>query len=379
MHISKKLMALGAFFVLAVGIAGCGSGISGNSVASVAGNPITTQAFDHWMYVASKGNAEEEEEEGDSDVPIIVPEDPPGFSGCIAQVRAQIPTYAKTPAKTLRADCKSLFTSLTSQVLGFLIDAYWYQADAHRLGVNMSTAHIDSLFAQEKKSEFKTAAAYNAYLSESGETTADLLFQVRYTTAEKALVAHYTKKVTPAAISAYYNSHASQFGTQETRNVRIVRTNSKSRASAAKAALASGHSWKSVAKQYSIDAATKNDGGLLANVTNGEEEKQLNTAIFSSPLNKVEGPIKTVFGYYIVQVIKITPSTHQSLAKSTATIKELLTEQDSTAATTDLTKAVKKLYGNETLCRSLWSISDCKGYKAPKTKTSSTATAATTS
>ncbi len=57
MRISRKLAALAAFFVVGAAVAGCGSSIPGNSVATVAGNPITLQAFNHWMYVAAKEQA----------------------------------------------------------------------------------------------------------------------------------------------------------------------------------------------------------------------------------------------------------------------------------------------------------------------------------
>src|ERR1700685_4374596 len=108
MTIMKKyIMALGAFFVLAVGLSACGGGIPGNSVAVMAGNPITLQTFNHWMYVAAKGQASES-----SGSPVIVPNDPPSFTNCIAQVRRQIPTLAKTSAATLKSDCGQLFTSL---------------------------------------------------------------------------------------------------------------------------------------------------------------------------------------------------------------------------------------------------------------------------
>src|SRR5260370_29330581 len=112
----RRFAALGAFFVVAVAVAACGSGVPGNSVADVAGNPITTRAFDHWLYVAAKSQAAQS-----PGSPVIVPNDPPNFSHCIAQVRAQIPTLAKSTDKTLRSDCKQLFTSLSSQVMDFLI------------------------------------------------------------------------------------------------------------------------------------------------------------------------------------------------------------------------------------------------------------------
>ena len=133
----KSILALGAFFVLAAGLSACGSGLAGNSVADMAGNSITTSAFNHWMFVAAKGNASQSPGQ-----PVIVPNDPPDFKKCIAQVRKQIPTLAKTTDKQLKSDCNQLFTSLGNQVMDFLIKSYWYQAEAHRLGIKITDAQI---------------------------------------------------------------------------------------------------------------------------------------------------------------------------------------------------------------------------------------------
>jgi hypothetical protein len=227
MRKSRILSALGAFFVLALVVAGCGSAIPGNSVASVSGNPITTQAFNHWMYVAAKGNATQS-----AGAPVIVPTDPPSFSGCIKQVRAQIPSLSKTPDKQIRSDCAQLFTSLKSQVMDFLIKAYWYQAEAYKLHIHLSDAQVEKAFVAAKKSQFPTANAYNTFLTETGQTPNDILYRVRVNEIYKDLLARNTKKVTPATISAYYQSHQSQFGTPATRNIRIVRTKSQAQAQA---------------------------------------------------------------------------------------------------------------------------------------------------
>ena len=102
----RRLLALGAFFVVAAALGGCGSGVPGNSVASVSGNPITTAAFNHWMYVAAKSQAAQ-----NPGAPVIVPNDPPDFKNCMAQARKLIPTLAKTPDAQLKTDCSKLFTS----------------------------------------------------------------------------------------------------------------------------------------------------------------------------------------------------------------------------------------------------------------------------
>ncbi|HET9720297.1 MAG TPA: peptidyl-prolyl cis-trans isomerase [Solirubrobacteraceae bacterium] len=367
MRLSRKLTALGAFFVLALAVAGCGSGgLSGTSVADVAGNQISMRAFDHWMFVAAKGNSS-----STPGAPVIVPNDPPNFTSCIKQVRQQIPSLAKTPDKTLKTECAALFQSLSSQVMDFLIKSYWYQLLAHKLHVNLTKAQLNAAFAQARKqSNLTTTAALDKFLSQTGQTMSDILYRVRVNELYKDLIKRETKQVNAAAIAAYYKAHPTQFGSPETRNLRIVRTNSKTQAQAAYSALKSGQSWQTVAKKYSVDTATKNSGGLLTGVTNGEEEHALNQVAFSAPLNKLEGPVHGTFGWYVVEVVKVTAATHQSLAKATLLIRQLLTSQYQTAAATAVDTAAKRNWGKQTNCRSGYAMADCAGYKPPKTSTS---------
>jgi foldase protein PrsA len=370
----KKSAALGAFFIaVALIVAGCGSsGVPSNAVASVAGNPISMKAYDHWMFVAEMGNAEE-----DPGAPVIVPTDPPNFAGCIKQVRKQIPSLAKTSDKEIKSDCSQLFTSLSGQVMDFLIKAYWYQADAHKDGIKLTAKQLATAFTQAKKQQFTSTAEYTAFLKSTGQTQADIIYRVRVNKIYSELLTKQEQKVTTAAISSYYSSHKSQFGTKESRNLLIVRTNSDSQIKLAEAALKSGQSWAAVAKKYSVDASTKNNGGVLNGVTNGEEEAALNTVAFSAPLNKLEGPVKGTFGYYLVKVTKIKAGTQQTLTKATSLIKQLLTSKYQTAAENKVNATSKKNWGSQTLCSPLFSMADCHGYKKPKTSTSTTAAGST--
>ena len=369
----KTFLALGAFFVVGVALSGCGSGIPGNAVADMAGNPISTTAFKHWMYIAAKGSSAQT-----PGAPVIVPSDPPNFDSCVSQVKAQIPTFAKgkTDAQ-IRTACKQLFTSLNGQVMDFLIRAYWYQAQATKLGIKVSQADINTAFAAAKKQQFPTDAAFKTFLSQSGQTLNDIVFRVRVNEIYKKLLAKHQSTLNAAAIQTYYNNHRSQFGKPTTRNIRIVRTNTLNEANAAKAALMHGQSWDVVAKKYSIDNATKNKGGVITGVTKGQEEQALDTAAFGAKINTIVGPVHGQFGYYIVEVTKITTGTQQTLAQATPLIKQILNGNRQTAAQTAVDAQAKKQWLSQTKCRSDYAMADCSGYKAPKT-TASTAPSTTT-
>jgi foldase protein PrsA len=372
MKVRRTVLALSAFFVAALAVAGCGSSVPGDSVADVAGNPITSQAFNHWMYVAAKSQAAQSPGQ-----PVIVPNDPPNFNNCIAQVRKQIPSLAKTATKTIRSDCKQLFTSLSSQVMDFLIKAYWYQADANKLGVKVTDAEVQKAFDTAKNQQFPNGSGFNTFLSQTGQTLPDILFRFRINEIVQKLVAKHNSTVTPAQIQSYYNSHSSQFGTQESRNIRVVLASSLANANAAKKALDSGQSWTTVAKKYSTDPTTKNTGGLLTGVTKSQADPALASVAFTAPLNKVMGPVKGQFGYYVFDVIKDTPATHQTLAQATALIKQQLTTQQQQNAQTAVDNHAKKDWLSQTTCRTGYAMADCKGYKAPKTATTGSSTATT--
>ena len=360
-------MALCAFFVaVAVAVSGCGSSIPSGAVASVAGNPISKRAVDHWMYLVDKGQSAQS-----PGAPVIVPNDPPQFAKCISQARTAYPTLKKETDSQVRTTCKTLFTQLVGQAMGYLIPAYWYQAEAHKQGLTVSDAAVaKQLTAEKKQNGIKTGAQFQALLKEQGLTQADIEYEIRTSLVLKKLEAKHPATVTSADISSYYNQHKSSFGHPQSRNLREVLATSRAKAQAAIAALKSGQSWGVVAKKYSTDPTSKNKGGLLPGVTQGSQDASLTKAAFAAPLNHVVGPVKAQFGWYVVQVIKIIPATQEPLAKATPQIRSTLTSTKAQAAQTAVTDQVKKAYGSTTLCTKTYSVANCKGYKAPKTSTS---------
>ncbi|HWC85193.1 MAG TPA: peptidyl-prolyl cis-trans isomerase [Solirubrobacteraceae bacterium] len=340
-------MALGAIFVGGVAISGCGSAVPGDAVAVVAGNPISTRALAHWGYVAAVGQAQVS-----PGSPVIVP-DPPNYVKCIASLKKIAP--ASIPHSELKSACVSQF----QQTMEYLVRSAWVQGEAAARGIKVTPAQVMSKFTTAKNQQFKTTAQFSTFLSQTGQTINDILYRFRI-----SLLAQ--KLATPAAVAAYYKQHLTSYSTPERRNVRIILTKTLSKANAAKAALTHGKSWAATAKQYSIDPATKNTGGLLADVVTGEEPAALSTVIFSAAKQKLEGPVKTPFGYYLAEVTSILPATTQSLAKESATIK-------STLANTALSSPPwLKKWKAKTTCRAGFTIPDCKNYVAPKTTTTAT-------
>jgi foldase protein PrsA len=367
----RSIPALGAVLFALVGLAACG-GIPGNAVVKVGSTPITKEAFDHWMTVASSSSATSTSEKP------IVPE-PPNYSACIAHLAATTAKPAKgqkapTTAE-LKSECEEEYKSLQSEVLGFLISSQWVISEAESLGVKATDAEVKKEFAKIKGEEFPKAAEFEKFLKSSGQTVSDLLLRVKLNMLSSKIQKQVVKnkgKVTEADVAKYYSENKSKYGTPEKRNVRIVLTKTEAAASSAKKEVESGKSFASVAKKDSIDPTSKANGGLLTEVVKGEEEKALSEAIFSASKGKLGGPVKTPFGYYIYEVVSTTPGTQQSLSQVKATIKEQLISTNEQQALSKFVKEFKKRWLEKTECRSGYVVADCKGYKAPKTKSTLT-------
>jgi foldase protein PrsA len=348
-------------------IAGCGADVPPSGVAKIGDTVITKDQFNHWMEAAAHGSAAPGSK-------VTIP-DPPNFTKCIAnQAKQPVPKGAKKPTTAqLKTQCKQQYDALKQQVMQFLISAEWIQQEAKKEGVKVSDKEVQKQFQDQKKQSFQKEADYQKFLKTSGMTEADLLFRVKLDVISNDVRTKVIKgkdKVTDAQISSYYNKNKQRFAQPERRDLLVVLTRTKAKADAAKKALDGGQKWAAVAKKYSIDEASKAQGGKLPGVAKGQQEKAFDDAIFGAKKGATTGPVKTQFGYYVFQVTKVTPASQQTLAQTKETIRNLLKSQNQQKALNDFVKKFRKDYKDKTKCAKAYVIPDCAN--APKTKSTTT-------
>jgi foldase protein PrsA len=225
--------------------------------------------------------------------------------------------------------------------------------------------------------QFPSTAEFEKFMASSGQTVSDLLLRVKLNMLSQKIqqkIAKSKVKVTQAQIQKYYNENKSRYGTPEKRQVQIILTRLPQEAEAAKKEVESGKSFASVAKAKSIDRTSKSKGGQLGEISKGQEEQALDTAIFSAKPHTLSGPVNTSFGFYIFEVLGTKAGTQQSLSQVQASIKQQLTATQQQTALSTFVKTFKKKWVAKTDCRSGYVVEDCKQYKAPKTGSTGTAT-----
>lgn len=362
----NRLLGLAGLAVVPVLVAGCG-GVPGNAVATVDGTAITKKDYTHWAGAIAKSSGSQ-----DATIP-----DPPSYAKCIAAKRAKLPKPGKGQPSTsdaqLKTQCKSENEQILNQTLTLLLQMEYVDKEAEQLDVAPSKAELQKNYDTQIKQSFPKKGDLEKFLKQSGLSESDYRMYLDNQLKQQKIIESVNKKagdVTDADIEKYYNENKERFAQPERRDLRVVLTKTKGKAEEAKSAIEGGQSFAAVAKEFSIDQASKAQGGKLAGVAKGQQEQALDTAVFGAEKGELTGPVKTQFGWYVFEVTKETAASQQSLAEAKETIKQVLTSQTQQKALEKFSKDFEKEWKGKTECASGYKTTLCKnGPKATPTPT----------
>ncbi len=140
---------------------------------------------------------------------------------------------------------------------------------------------------------------------------------------------------TQAQIQQYYNDHASDYSVPEQAKSRHILISvpagadaktdaaAKAKAESVLKQLQAGGSWTELAKKYSDDPGSKDQGGELGFAQRGKMVPAFDQAIFSQKIGDI-AVVKTNFGYHVVQVEERQTAHTQPLTEVQSAIAETL-------------------------------------------------------
>ena len=133
--------------------------------------------------------------------------------------------------------------------------------------------------------------------------------------------------VTDAQIKQYFDKNHAAFDKPEQVKARHILVPDLKTAEKVEADLKSGKDFAAEAKQYSIDPGSKDKGGDLGTFRRGQMVPAFDKAAFSLPVGQISQPVKSPFGYHIIQVESRDPGQKATLDNSKDKIAELLRQQ----------------------------------------------------
>ena len=163
--------------------------------------------------------------------------------------------------------------------------------------------------------------------------------KIQYLAFDASKIPGGKAQISDADVQAYYNAHQTQYKTEEQVKTRHILITSRAGAdaqtdAAAKAKaqdilkqLQGGANFADLAKKYSEDPGSKDQGGELPLVpTAGLDPAYAKAAMALNP-GQTSGLVKSAFGYHIIQTEQKVPAGTKPLAEVKDTIVQLLQQQ----------------------------------------------------
>jgi parvulin-like peptidyl-prolyl isomerase len=222
------------------------------------------------------------------------------------------------------------YAQIRDQAVRFLVQRAQFEVKADDLGVDVSDDAVDKRIDEYIKDRHQgSKEKFQAELKQQGLSDQQARDIIRANLVQEAIYNKVTAdvKVTDEQIKDYYEKNQAQYGTPETRLVRHVLVKDKALANRLYNQLrAPGADWAGIAKRYSQDPGSKNKGGRYT-ATKGQVVPEFGKAAFSMKTNAVTEPVKTQFGYHIIQALApIKKGTTTPFAQVKEAIRQQLTQ-----------------------------------------------------
>src|SRR4051794_13440222 len=287
------------------------------------------------------------------------------LDGLIARAKATYKTQKRAFPKAGTAEDQSL----QQQAVAFLVQRAEYDNRAEELKLAVTDKEIDARIDQVKKQSFGgSQKKLDAQLKAQGYTTESLRADIRAQLLSEKIYNTVTKdaKVTDSAISKYYTQNKSQYSQAESRDVRHILVKTKAQANDIYDQLKAGANFAALAKKYSTDPGSKDNGGKLT-IIRGQTVAPFDTTAFLLSTNQISRPIKTEYGYHVIQPISdVKPPKVTPLKDAKPAIQATLLDKAKTDAITKWTNDTKAFFAKK--------VNYATGYAPPAAATDSTST-----
>jgi parvulin-like peptidyl-prolyl isomerase len=224
----------------------------------------------------------------------------------------------------------SEYESLKGQAVDFLVQRAELEDEANDMGIDVSDGEIDARIRKLVKQFYgDSEKKYEQAIKAQGLTKETARDEVKAQLISEELYKKVTGdvKISDKEIKDYYDSNKSIYVQKESRDVRHILVTKKSLADQLYGQLKAGANFATLAKKYSKDPGSAQNGGRLT-ITRGQTVKEFDKTAFALKKGQLSPPIHTQYGYHIIQALSdIRPAKTTPLDKVKGSIRQQLEQQ----------------------------------------------------
>jgi foldase protein PrsA len=158
------------------------------------------------------------------------------------------------------------------------------------------------------RSQFPDEAAFTKRLEDSGTNLAELTQEIKGQVLREALLVKAKGlTVADAEIQKFFDDNKERLGAPEAAHVRHILVKTEKEAKDFLTSLRAGADFAALAKQVSLDNATKDNGGDLGFVTKGNLQPEVEKVVFALKTGQISEPVSTPSGYHLIKLDELRP------------------------------------------------------------------------
>jgi foldase protein PrsA len=211
------------------------------------------------------------------------------------------------------------------QALEMLISQKIIDLEAKKQNIEVSGADIENEL--ERLYEYYGGKeSFNQAMEMNGYSLDDIKEELAVNVKVKKLLEPRIS-ISEEDIKSYFEQNKDMFEEKEQVKARHILVKSEETAKEVEKKLAAGEDFAELAKTYSTDSATKDRGGELGYFGKGSMVKEFEQAAFSMKTGEISAPVKSEYGYHIIEVEDRKEAKEASLEENRDEIRNILLEQ----------------------------------------------------
>jgi foldase protein PrsA len=222
------------------------------------------------------------------------------------------------------------FEQLRQAIVRSLVEQKQFEVAAEELDIEVTDKEVDKRLDELKEQFFQgDDKKYEAELEKQGLTEERVRQDIRARLLSEKIFKAVTKdvKVTDEAVRKHYEQNKGQFGTPASRQVRHILVKKKATADDLYAQIRGGANFAALAKEFSQDPASKDQGGKFE-AQKGATVPAFDKTVFSLDTGELSRPVKTQFGWHIIEALSaVKPKSTRPLSEVEADIRQQLLQQ----------------------------------------------------
>lgn len=302
----------------------------------------------------------------DGDIAIVQTADPEGVTTAEFDKAFELLLVRQDTVDDPPAEGTDAYEQTKDAAVNDVLLERWLLGEAEEQGYEISDRLVDQRLDEIKEQSFANEREFDRFVEQSGFDDGEVLRRVRLQVINERMQEDLIADipfVSDAQIEAFFEQNEDQFSRPASRQVRLILNEDEAVVADARTQIEAdnrGRTWRRLADEVSEDETSRNRGGRLDGVVEGQGDPDFDRTVFEAQEGELIGPFETDRGFYLIEVLGSTPEDNTPFEEVSENIRQQIAgarQQQDAALSQNL---FLQKWATRTICAEDFVTSQCR-------------------